>query len=483
MVEVLKNYINGEWVESSSTETLDVVNPATLEVLAKVPKSTNDEVKEAIKAAKEAFWEWRCTPPSTRARYLFEFRNLLDQNFEEISEIIVKEHGKVLDEARGDLKRGIETVELACGIPMMMVGDIEEDVAKGIDEAYVREPLGVCVGLTPYNFPAMIPLWFLPLAVACGNTFILKPSSQVPLTAKRIIELAEEAGFPPGVINLVNGSRNVSDVLLSSYDVKAVSFVGSTPVARHIYKKAAETGMRAQCQGQAKNFIVIMPDADMKNTISACITSACGCTGQRCLAGENFIPVGEAYAPFKKALVEAASKVRIGYGLDPETQMGPLASKSQLDKVIEYIEKGVEEGAKLLLDGRKFKCEKYPNGYFVGPTIFDEVTPDMTIFKEEIFGPVMCIRKAESLDEAIELANSSIYGNAASIFTSNGKHAREFWYRMEAGNIGVNIGVAAPIAFFPFSGWKESFFGDLHAQAMDAVEFYTQKKVIISRWF
>jgi malonate-semialdehyde dehydrogenase (acetylating)/methylmalonate-semialdehyde dehydrogenase len=483
MVELLKNYIKGEWVEAKGKETLDVVNPATLEILAKVPKSNKEDVEAAIKAAKEATWEWRCTPPATRVRYLYEYRSLLDENFEEIAEIIVKENGKTLDEARGDIKRGIETVELSTGIPTMMLGDIEWDVAKGIDESYCREPLGICVGLTPYNFPAMIPLWFLPMAIACGNTFILKPSSQVPLTAQRLIQLADEAGFPLGVVNLVNGSRDVSDALLSSHDVKSVSFVGSSAVARHIYKKAAETGMRAQCQGQAKNFIVIMPDTDMKNTISASITSACGCTGQRCLAGENFVPVGEAYEPFKKALLEAASKVKVGYGLDSDTQMGPLASEGQLQTVLKYIQKGIDEGATLILDGRRVKSEKYPRGYFIGPTIFDNVTPNMTIFKEEIFGPVIGITRVTTLDEAIKLANTSVYGNAAAIFTTNGKTAREFTYKVGAGNIGINIGVPAPIAFFPFGGYKESFFGDLHGQGMDGVEFYTQKKIAITRWF
>jgi len=483
MVEVLKNYIGGEWVESRGKETLDVVNPATLEVLAKVPKSTKEDVEDVIKAAKSAFWEWRTTPPANRISYLFEYRDLLNEHFEEISQIIVKEHGKTLDEARGDLKRGIETVEVATSAPTTLMGGNEWDIAKGIDESYYREPLGICVGLTPYNFPAMIPLWFLPMAVACGNTFILKPSSQVPVTAQKLIQYADEAGFPPGVVNMINGSRDVSDVLLKSHDVRSVSFVGSSKVARHIYKTAAETGMRAQCQGQAKNFIVIMPDADMKNTVSACMTSACGCSGQRCLAGENYLPVGKMYEPFKKAILEAASKIKLGYGLDADTQMGPLASEGQYETVLDYIQKGVDEGATLLLDGRKARCDKYPKGFFIGPTVFDNVKPDMTIFKEEIFGPVISITKVDTLEEAIKLANTSIYGNAAAIFTGSGKAARDFLYGVDAGNVGINIGVPAPIAFFPFGGYKESFFGDLHAQGMDAVEFYTQKKIAITRWF
>lgn len=483
MVETLKNYIGGEWVESKGDKTLDVINPATLEVLAKVPLSVKEDVEDVIRAAKEAFWDWRSTPPLTRARYLFEYRNLLDENYERIAEIVVKEHGKTLDEGRGDIKRGIETVELACGVPSLMMGTIEEDVAKGIDESCVKEPLGVCVGLTPYNFPAMIPLWFLPMAIACGNTFILKPSSQVPLTAQAILELAEEAGFPPGVVNLIHGSRDVSNALLESPDVKAVSFVGSSAVAKHIYTKSAQTGKRAQCQGQAKNFIIIMPDANLKQAIPALITSVCGCAGQRCLAGEILVPVGDIYEPLRDQFVEAAKKLKVGYGLEPETQMGPLASKDQLEKVKYYIQKGVDEGAKLLLDGRKLRVDKHPDGFFVGPTVFDDVRPGSTLFKEEVFGPVVGITRAKTLEEAIALANTSIYGNAASIFTSSGKSARDFSYSIEAGNVGINIGVPAPIAFFPFAGWKDSFFGDLHGQAKEGIDFYTQDKVLITRWF
>ncbi len=482
MVGVLKNYINGEWVESSSTQLQDVINPATLELLAKVPRTTKAEVEVAIKAAKDAFWEWRCTPPSVRASYMFEFRSIMVEHFEEIAQTVVKEHGKTLDEARGDVKRGIEAIEFATNVPTHMMGGIEEDVAKGIDESFVKEPLGVCAGLTPYNFPAMIPLWFLPNAIACGNTFILKPASSVPLTAKAIIEACEEAGFPPGVVNLIYGGRDATDAILFSKDVKAVSFVGSSEVASSIYTKAAQTNKRASCQGQAKNFIVIMPDANLDATVSALITSACGCAGQRCLAGEIFVAVGDVFEPLKKKFVEAAKKLRLGYGLDADAHMGPLANKGMYDQVMNYIQVGVDEGATLALDGRGAKPAKYPNGYFVGPTVFENVKPSMRIFKEEIFGPVVCMVKAKSLDEAIAMANTSQFGNAAAIFTSSGKSAREFAYRVEAGNVGINIGVPAPVFFFPFSSWKNSMYGDLHAQAGEVINFYTQNKTVITRW-
>jgi len=482
MVDVLKNYINGEWVESSSTQLQEVINPATLELLAKVPRTTKAEVEVAIKAAKDAFWEWRCTPPAVRASYMFEFRNIMVERFEEISQTVVKEHGKTLDEARGDVKRGIEAIEFSTNVPTHMMGEMEEDVAKGIDEAFVREPLGVCAGLSPYNFPAMIPLWFLPNAIACGNTFILKPASSVPLTAKAIVEACEEAGIPQGVVNLIYGGREATDALLFSKDVKAVSFVGSSEVASSVYTKAAQNNKRASCQGQAKNFIVIMPDANLNATVSALITSACGCAGQRCLAGEIFVAVGDVYDELKKRYIEGVKNLKMGYGLDADAQMGPLSNKGMYDQVMNYIEIGLKEGATLALDGRNKKPEKYPNGYFVGPTVFENVTPSMRIFKEEIFGPVVCLMKAKTLDEAIALANTSQFGNAGAIFTSSGKSAREFTYKIEAGNVGVNIGVPAPVFFFPFSGWKDSMYGDLHAQASDIINFYTQSKTIITRW-
>jgi malonate-semialdehyde dehydrogenase (acetylating)/methylmalonate-semialdehyde dehydrogenase len=482
MVEILKNYINGDWVESNSTQLQEVINPATLELLAKVPRTTKEEVEAAIKTAKNAFWEWRCTPPPVRANYLLEFRACLVKHFEEIAQIVVKENGKTLDEARGDVKRGIEAVDFSAGVMTHMMGGIEEDVAKDIDESFVKEPLGVCAGLTPYNFPAMIPLWFLPNAIACGNTFILKPASSVPLTAKAIVEAAEEVGFPAGVVNLIFGGREVTDTLLISKDVEAVSFVGSSEVAASIYNKAAQTKKRASCQGQAKNFIVIMPDANLDAAIPALITSAYGCAGQRCLAGEIFIAVGDVYEPLKKKFIEASKRLTMGYGLDTDAQIGPLSNKDIYAQVIRYIEIGLKEGATLALDGRGNKPIKYPNGYFIGPTVFENVQQNMKIYNEEIFGPVICLTKANTLNEAISMVNSSKYGNASAIFTSNGKNAREFTYKVEAGNIGINIGVPAPVFFFPFSSWKGSMYGDLHAQAGEIINFYTQNKTIITRW-
>jgi len=482
-VEVIKNYINGEWVESKSTEILDVVNPATTELIGRVPLSTPDEVGTAIRAAKDAFWEWRETPPVTRARYLFRLKNLMEEHFEELSRVIVEEEGKCIDEARGEVRRAIENVEVAAGIPALMMGYSSEDIAPGIDEECVRQPLGVCCAIPPFNFPLMVPLWFAPYALACGNTYIVKPSEQAPLSQNRLFELFDEAGFPEGVINLVNGAKGAVDTLLESPDVRGISFVGSTRVGRYIYQKGAENGKRVQAQAGAKNFLVVMPDADLDRTVASLLSSFFGCAGERCLSGAVLLPVGEVYEPLKEKFVDAASKLKVGYGLDETAQMGPVVSKRHMERVLRYIEKGLEEGAKLLLDGRGIKVEEYPKGYFIGPTIFDEVTPEMTIANEEIFGPVASIIRVEDLDEAIDIIHANPYGNASSIYTSSGKWAREYKYRVHCGNIGVNIGIVAPMAFFPFSGAKDSFFGDLHGQGRDAIDFFTEKKVVISRWF
>jgi malonate-semialdehyde dehydrogenase (acetylating)/methylmalonate-semialdehyde dehydrogenase len=484
-IPVIRNYVNGEWVASKSTKTLDIVNPATTEVLARVPLSTKEEVDEAIRYAKEAYEEWKETPPLTRARYMFTLKGLLEDHFEEISQILTKEHGKTIDEARGEIRRLIECVEHAAGIPTLMMGYNAETIAPGLDEECILQPLGVFACLPASNFPGMIPFWFLPYAVACGNTYIVKPSSEVPLTMNKVAELMDQAGFPPGVINIVNGSRDVSDALLKNPDVRGISFVGSTSVAKYVYSTATAAGKRAQCQGSAKNFLLVMPDADLDKIMPAIMNSVYGCAGQRCLAGANVVAVGDDafYERLKAKLKTSAEALKTGYGIDESVQMGPLRSKDAMDKVLSYIDTGLKEGAKLILDGRGIKVPGFEQGYFIGPTIFDNVDPKSKIGSEEIFGPVMCLIKTKNFEEAVKMIHENPYGNAASIFTSSGKWAREFKHRVQAGDIGVNIGIAAPVAFFPFSGWKDSFFGDLHGQGFDAIYFFTDRKVVISRWF
>jgi malonate-semialdehyde dehydrogenase (acetylating)/methylmalonate-semialdehyde dehydrogenase len=479
----LRNYVGGKWVGSKSSQTLEVRNPATDEVLAQVPMSTKDEVNEAVAVAQDAFKEWREVPPVVRARYFFDLRNVLEEHFEEISRLLVQENGKTLPEARGSMRRAVEMVEVAAGIPSLMMGHNLEDVAKGIDCVAVRQPLGVFGCVTPFNFPAMVPLWFFPFAVACGNTFVVKPSEQTPLCQKRIFELMHDVGIPPGVVNMVNGAKEAVQALLDNEDVKGVSFVGSSPVARYVYETAAAKGKRVQALGGAKNFLVVMPDADLDSTVDALIDSCYGCAGERCLAGSVLLVVGDVYDAFKKKFLEAAKKIVVGNGLDEGTTMGPVISKKHKEKVLGYIASAVREGAELLLDGRSVKVEGYPNGYFVGPTIFDNVKPSMAIAQEEIFGPVVSLMRVKNLEEALELISQNEFGNATSIFTKNGGAAREFVYRVGISMIGVNIGVAAPMAFFTFGGAKGSFFGDLKAHGKDSIEFFTDKRVVISRWF
>lgn len=482
-VEVLKNYINGRWVESKAKETRDIINPATGEVIGKTPMCKADEALQAIKVAKEAYWRWRTTPPQTRIRYLYRFRDALEEHFEELSKILTMEQGKALDEARGEYRRTIENVECAAGIPSLQMGYNMEDISAGIDEMVIKQPIGVFFCVLPFNFPGMVASWFWPYAVACGNTYIVKPSEQVPLSQVRQFEIIHEIGFPKGVLNLVHGGPEVVNALIESPDTVGLSFVGSTKVGRLLYRKCGEHGKRVQVQGGAKNFLTIMPDANLERTVPALMTSFFGCTGQRCLSGAVLLAVGEVYEPLKNAVVAAAKQIVVGNGLEEGVEMGPLASKAGIERVLSYIEKGVKEGAKLLLDGRGIKVSGYPNGYFIGPTIFDNVTPEMSIAREEIFGPVMCIIRVKNLDEAIEVIHANPYGNASSVFTSSGKIAREYQYRVRAGNIGINIGIVAPIATFPFSGMKDSFLGDLHGQGQDAVSFFTENKVVITRWF
>ncbi|MCX6096677.1 MAG: CoA-acylating methylmalonate-semialdehyde dehydrogenase [Candidatus Bipolaricaulota bacterium] len=483
MAETLKNYIGGKWTASDAKRALDVRNPATGEAIARVPLSTAGEVRSAVAAAKAAFPAWRETPPLVRARYMFRLKALLEEHFEDLARTVTAEHGKIIDEARGEVRRAIENVEVAAGVPSLMMGYNAEDIAVGIDEDCVFQPIGVFACVAPFNFPAMVPFWFLPYAVACGDTYVVKPSEVCPMSQSRLFELLDAADLPPGVVNLVNGDKEAVDALLADPDVAGVSFVGSTPVGRYIYATAAAHGKRAQCQAGAKNALVVMPDAVIDRTVAAILTSAYGTAGQRCLAGSLVVAVGDVYEPLKAELVRAASRIKVGDGLDESTQMGPVVSKKSLDRILSYIEKGLAEGARLLLDGRKVKVEGYPNGYFVGPTLFDCVRPEMTIAREEIFGPVLGIVRVDTFDEAVATIEALPYGNAASLFTSSGKWAREFRYCVPCGNVGINVGIAAPIASFPFAGMKDSFFGDLHGQGRDAIQFFTDRKVVITRWF
>ena len=483
----LRNFIDGEWVHSRSSEVVDIVNPATSKPVAKAAMSTTDDVNAAVEAAKSAYMEWQHTTATSRARKLFALKELLEENFEELSRIQTMEHGKTIDESRGETRRGIENVEVAAGMPSLMMGRSLENIAVGIDEYTIRQPVGVFCCIAPFNFPFMVPLWFVPYALATGNTFIVKPSPSVPISQVKLCELIDEAGFPPGVYNLVHGGADVATALLEHPGIVGATFVGSTPVARTVYRKCGETGKRVIAQGGAKNFILVMPDADLKRTIAALMTSFYGNTGQRCLAGANAIVVGEddgLYADFVRSFVDAASRIKIGYGLDESVQMGPLQSADKKERVLGYIEVGVEEGAKLTLDGRKMEIAgDYSESCFLGPSVFENVKPSMRIAQEEIFGPVASILRAKDMDEALHLIHSSPFGNAASIFTASGKLAREFQHRVQCGNVGINIGIAAPMAFFPFSGMKDSFFGVLHGQGRDAVRFFTESKVIIQRWF
>ena len=479
----LPQYINGAWSAARGTESLPLTNPATGQSLGRVPLGNAADVDAAVQAATAAFPEWRRTPPVVRARFLFKMKDLLEEHFDELARIVTQENGKTLDEARGSVRRGIENVEHACGIPALMMGQTLEDVAAGIDCEYFRQPLGVVAAITPFNFPAMVPFWFWPYAVGTGNCFILKPSEQVPLSQQAVFELIDQVGFPKGVLNLVHGGKDVVNAILEHPGISAVSFVGSTPVAKHVYTQAAAHGKRVQSLGGAKNHVIVMPDADMDRTTAVVTESIFGCAGQRCLAGSVIVGTGKAYGTIKERLLDSAKSLKMGYGLDDGVVLGPVVSQKHKEKVVDYIGKGVKDGAGLLLDGRTTTVSEYPKGSFVGPTIFDGVTPEMTIGREEIFGPVASVAQAKDLDEALALLHRSPFANATSIFTTSGKAAREFRYRAGVSMIGVNIGVAAPMAFFPFGGTKGSFFGDLKAHGNDSVQFYTDKKVVISRWF
>jgi malonate-semialdehyde dehydrogenase (acetylating)/methylmalonate-semialdehyde dehydrogenase len=481
--EILKNYIGGAWIDASSDRTRIKRNPATATILARVPMSGQADVDRAVGVAREAFATWRRVPAVQRARTLFKYKNLLEKSFEEIARVVTQEHGKTLDEARGEVRRGIENVEHACGIPTLMMGDSLEDVAAGIDCETVRQPIGVFAAITPFNFPAMVPLWFWPYAVATGNTCVLKPSELTPLAPQLLFELAHEAGFPSGVLNLVHGDRDAASALVEHPGVAGVSFVGSTPIARSIYERAAATGKRVQALGGAKNHMVVMPDAVTDRTAATLVESCFGCAGQRCLAGSVVIAVGDVYDRLVPAIVDEARRISVGNGADNGVTMGPLISGGALDRVSTVIHQAELDGARLLLDGRDVVVPEYPDGLWLGPTIIDGVTGDMSLARDEVFGPVMAIRRVDTLAGAVKLIQASPYANATSIFTSSGRSARDFRYAAGVSMIGVNIGVAAPMAFFPFGGTKQSFFGDVKAHGKDAIQFYTDQKVVISRWF
>jgi malonate-semialdehyde dehydrogenase (acetylating) / methylmalonate-semialdehyde dehydrogenase len=477
---VLQNFINGAWVSSSSNQTLNVPNPATNELLTKVPVSTREDVNSAVAAAKEAFNKWKKVPVPKRARILFKYHSLLSDNHEALAKLIVLENGKAYKEAYGEVQRGIECVEFASGAPTLMMGETLSGIAEEIDSEMFRYPLGVVGGITPFNFPMMVPLWMFPLAIACGNTFVLKPSERTPILANRLAELFSEAGAPPGVLNVVHGAHDVVNGLLDHEDIAAISFVGSQPVAKYVYERAASKGKRVQALSGAKNHHIVMPDADMDKAVQHIISSTFGSAGQRCMACSAVVVVGD-NEPFVKALTKKADELIIGNGMDDDVLLTPVIRKEHRDKVLGYIEKGVLEGADLIRDGRR-EMSEHPAGNFLGPTIFDHVTPEMTIAKEEIFAPVLSLLRASDLDEGLEYIRKSRYGNGATIYTNNAKAIRQFREEADAGMLGINVGVPATMAFFPFSGWKDSFYGDLHVNGKDGLNFYTRKKMITSRF-
>lgn len=480
------NLIGSRWVEGQGTTVRQICNPAdTAEVIAEVREASPEQVDEACAAAARAFPVWRATPAPDRARGLFKFRELLEANSLELARLVVRENGKLLSEAKGDVRRGIDVVEFACGIPSQLMGQVLPNVSRDVDSYMVREPVGVVVGIPPFNFPAMIPLWMMPLAVACGNSFLLKPAEKAPLTGTRLVELFSEAGLPDGVVGVVQGGKEVSERLIANPQVQAISFVGSSVVAESVYRAAAAHGKRAQALGGAKNYLIVMPDADLARSLPALIGSCFGCAGQRCLAGSVLVPVGDAARQEEvvRAFVRAAQELKMGDGLDETATLGPVLNAEQRQRIVSAIDRGVKEGAKIILDGRKVSVPAMPRGCFLGPTILDQVQPESFVAREEIFGPAVCVLRAKDLDDSIALANRSRYGNSVSLFTQSGAAARAFRERIQAGMLGINLGVPAPMAFFSFGGWKQSLFGDLHAHGHDAVAFYTRKKVVTERWF
>ena len=480
---ILKNYINGVWVDSVSDQTMDVLNPANQEVLAKVPfgEATKKDVAIATEAASKAYKEWRNVPVMKRVQALYKLKTLMENNADELAEIITNESGKTRGESVGEIQRAIENIEVACGTPMLMAGDVIEDIATGVDEMMIRQPIGVTACITPFNFPSMIVFWFLPYAIATGNAFIVKPSEKVPLTMMKIFEFIDQLDLPKGLLSLVHGGKDAVDAILEHPKIKAISFVGSTPVAKYIYSKGTANGKRVQAQGGAKNPVLVLPDADIEMSSKIIADSVYGCAGQRCLAASTIITVGDEKSEIKEAIFETVKSRTTGYGLDG-VDMGPVITSESKNRIEHLIQKGVDEGANVLLDGRNASISGYENGNFLKPTILENVALDKELIQTEIFGPVMSLISMKNIDDALHFINSGNYGNMACLFTSSGASARKFRNQANAGNIGINIGVAAPMAQFPFSGWKDSFFGDLHGQGKHAIEFFTQTKVVIERW-
>ena len=478
---VLRILAGGSWRDPATTALHPVFEPASGAVIAQVPYCGPAEVDAAVAAADRAFLQWRSTPVTERVQFLFRYKGILEEHFEELARMVSRENGKIIEEARGEVRRGIEVVDFACGMPSLMMGEGLEQISSGIDSHTARVPLGVVAGICPFNFPAMIPMWMFPIAIAAGNTFVLKPSERTPMTGVRLGELLLQSGLPAGVFNIVHGARETADALIAHPSVKAISFVGSEPVARYLYQRAGEHGKRVQAMAGAKNHLIVMPDADLPASLKAIINSAFGGAGQRCLAGSVAVAVGDIGDQLVGELTKAAGDLRIGDPLLEDSAMGPVIRTDTCKRVLNYIDKGLKEGATLVLDGRK-SIPPGAQGFFIGPTIFDHVQPESALAQEEIFGPLLSVVRVKTLDEALKVVNRSKFGNASSIFTRSGAAARRFRTEVEAGMLGINVGVAAPMAFFPFAGWKASFFGDLHATGKDAVKFYTETRVVIERW-
>jgi len=483
-MHTLKNYINGQWTDSLENQAIPVVNPANQDILAHVPigPQTASDVDRAVQIAQNAFLDWSQTPVMQRVQPLYKLKTLLEENLEDLALTITNESGKTKSEALGELQRAIENVEAACATPLLIQSEFSENIARGVDEFMIRQALGVTACIAPFNFPGMIPFWFLPYAIACGNTFILKPSEKVPMTMQKVFGLIDQLNLPPGVVSLVHGGKETVDALLDHPLVKAISFVGSTPVARYIYARGAANGKRVQAQGGAKNPVVILPDADLETSAKVINDSVYGCAGQRCLAASTIITIGDQQGAIKEAIYESAKQRTTGYGWDAHVDMGPVITQDSKSRIENLIAQGVHEGASVLLDGRNARIAGFESGNFLHPTILEHVPLDGEIIKTEIFGPVMSLVAMKTIEEAIAFINTNRFGNMACLFTTNGAHARKFRSEANAGNIGINIGVAAPMAQFPFSGWNDSFFGDLHGQGRHAIEFYTQTKVVIERW-